>query len=145
MVCQNSAYNRLKNNFIPKIFSGERIPYLDRNLMIMSFFSTFYFETNKIQYIVIFQKVNKLRHPKKMVIYKRTIHREAFVCHGLTNTIHSKVFVCRGQKFTSNQCVTHYRTVPNALTCHVLPHITHTVHNATMAFYIKIHFNRSQT
>ena len=62
----------------------------------------------------------------------------------INNTIHRKVFVCRGQKSTSNQCMTHYHTVPNALNCHVLPHIAHTVHNAITTFYINIHFNRSQ-
>ena len=62
----------------------------------------------------------------------------------INNTIHRKVFVCRGQKSTSNQSMTHYHTVPNALNCRVLSHIAHTVHNAITTFYIKIHFNRSQ-
>jgi len=52
--------------------------------MIMCSFSTCYYAVNLILYIVIFQKVNKLRHPRKMTIHKHTIHREAFVCHGLT-------------------------------------------------------------
>ena len=91
MVCQNSAlrfpsitYNRLKNQFPTRDFSGGRIPHLDRNLMMMETFSTCHSKVNQILHIVIFQKVNKLRHPRKMTIHKHTIHREAFVCHGLT-------------------------------------------------------------
>ena len=51
---------------------------------MMGTFSTCYYAVNQILCIVIFQKVNKLRHPRKMTIHKHTIHREAFVCHGLT-------------------------------------------------------------
>ena len=81
-------------------------------------------------------------------IQKNQLFRDVYprnVClPRINNTIHREVFVCRGQKSTAIQCMTHYHTAPNAPTCHVLPHIAHTVHNAITTFYINIHFNRSQ-